>query len=562
MSTDSAAQSEICVRLWRRLHCDDSGTVAMSLPVGILFFVVVAGFIFNAGRTIGGKIETQNAVDSATYSTSVVVARGMNAITASNHLIGELNALFIIHHSFGGKWLDENDPGQANNTSELKSANKALQVAFKLAEQSRPIKAPKAPYDKVKENPSADINSTIYEAKLRLKIVLTVAYGVHTAGWLLYEAGEKLLGTPAAVAGAAMMAAGLIMQAAALATELAVMKEYLVLTGIEKLAHGLKGFKKGIPTVIVAIHKVYQRAAYEGIPVMAVNAGNKMAKRLDAIPIPDSLVASGVAQMLPDFPIEHETTTNDERSQMMRASYPWVAYWRHNINKVLKNPFHIFGVPISGAAGYYTDWTNTYSKQTCEWLRVDSMVKKELTVVNFGKQSGSGEQGKDLHLYVLKGLNETNGGTSKSQEIWNDWDKRRQASSKIDQLFCHVGFVRSEKPKISVKSIFRQENPDGIVCYAQSMIYNANPQQRSAPSGGGGAPQPQAGWDTLGWVGNAIEYPGNLSGRPKIKLNWQAKLTPVTPEKLLTKSQVLLVDEHVRRAFWGSRESILILNNH
>ncbi len=217
--------------------------------------------------------------------------------------------------------------------------------------------------------------------------------------------------------------------------------------------------------------------------------------------------------------------------------------------------------PLSGAAGFYEGWTDKYSLQTCEWLRTDETKKNELTVVNHGLESGSGMPGKNIQLYVLKGLKETDGGFNKSQEDWNNWDNRRQASSKIDQLFCHIGFVRSKKPKISLKSIFRQENPHGFVCYAQSMIYNANPQQRPAASGGGGAAQPKAGWDTLGWTGNAIEYPGKQSGRPKIKLNWQAKLTPVTAEKLLTKLEVL-VDEHVRQTIWGSRESLVILNNH
>ncbi len=346
MSIDSTLRSDIRGRMWRRLDRDDSGTVAMALPIGMLFFVVVAGFVFNSGRTVGGKIETQNAADSATYSTSVVVARGMNAITASNHLIGELNALYIIHHSFGGKWLDEKGSSEKNNTSELESANTALEIAYNLAKNSRPIKAAQQPYDKVKENPSADVNSTIYDAKLRLKVVLTIAYGVHTAGWVLYEAGEKLLGTPAAVAGAAMMAAGVIMQVAAIATEYATMKEYLVLTGIEKLAHGLKAFKKQIPGLIGLIHNTYQKAVYHGTPLLAGLSGNEMAKRHDAIPVPGDYLGSALA-LLSELPLENEeVTTNEQRSQMMRASYPWVTYWRHNITKVLRNPFHIFGAAL------------------------------------------------------------------------------------------------------------------------------------------------------------------------------------------------------------------------
>lgn len=554
---------------WRRLHRDfhrdDCGTVAMTLPIGIVFFIVVGGFVFNAGRTVGGKIETQNAADSATFSTSVVIARGMNAITASNHLIGELNAIYVIHHSFGGKWLDEKGVGEENNTLKMRAATATLKGGYEFANgvpQKTPIPLLNEAYNQVKKIPSADVNSTLYEARLRLKRLLTTAYYIHGAAFITYAAGEKIAATPL---GAAMMAGALISQLAALATEAACLKEHLVLTAIEKLCHSLKSFKKQIPTLFIGgVHNIYQKAAYEGIPLLAAKSGNEMAMRHDMIPIPDNLLISGLAQLLPKFPVVKEDTTNDQRSQLMRATYPWVAYWRHNITSVLRSPFHLFGAPLSGAANSFDRWTDKYSLQACEWLRTNQTMRNELTIVNYGdaQQSGSGMEGKSIHLYVVDGLNETNGKFSKSQEVWNKWDNRSRSSTEIEKLFCHIGFVRSEQPKISVRNIFRQENPRGIVCYAQAMVYNSNPQQRPAPSGAGGSSQPQVGWDTLGWTGNAIEYPGKMSGRPRIKLNWQAKLTPITPEMLLRTSQILLVDEHVYDTFWGSRESLLILNNH
>lgn len=539
---------------------DDSGTVALSLPIGIVFFIVVGGFIFNAGRTIGGKIETQNAADSSAYSTSVVLARGMNAITASNHLIGELNAIYVIHHSFGGKWLDEKY-SQANNTIEMQIGNIELESLYAFARSSlqTPIPLLTTAYDQVKKNPSADVNSTLYEARLRLKELLAIAYGIHGAGYILYEIGQV---TP--FFGPAMMAAGTLMQLGGLAGEAAALKECLVLIAIEKLCGTLRPFKKQLPTAISGIHHAYQLPAVEAIPTLAVNSGNAMVKRHGMIPIPENLLVTGLAQLLPDFPVENEKTTDETRSQMLRAAYPWIAYWRHNITSVLRKPLHLFGAPLSRAAKSFDHWSDTYSLQASEWLRTDKTMKNALTIVNFEapEQSGNGAKGKNIKLYVVKGLNQTTGSFSKSQEAWNDWDDRSASSTEIEKLFCHIGFVRSEQPKISVKSIFRQENPQGIVCYAQSMIYNSNPQQRPAASGGGGASQPQVGWDTLGWTGNAIEFPGKMSGRPQIKLNWQAKLTPVTPEKLLKKAHILLVDKHIRETFWGSRESLLILNNH
>ncbi|TWU03693.1 Tad domain-containing protein [Neorhodopirellula pilleata] len=554
-------------------HRNESGTVAFSIPVGLFFFMVFAGLLFNTGATINGKIETQNAADASVYSASVSIARGLNAMTASNHLIGELNALYVIHHSLGGTWLDDKG-GQENNSPEIQAANTGLEIAYNIAKNSQPIPGLQPPYDRVKKNPKADANSTIYEGKLKLKTALAIAYGVHTAGWVMYEAGKALLPFPTTPAGVALMAAGVITQVAATVTELAIMKEYLVLEGLEILARSLSPFKKGIPGTIKLLYN-YQKlvGGTNNTPslfsTLAAKSAIKIAERNDAVAIPSSTLLATATNLIPPFPVEQEKTTKIDRSQLMRAAFPWVAYWTNNIAGTLKKPFHILGAPISGAGGSFEKWSEKYAYQSVELFRGDTSrnFQNELTRVNHNKanSSGSGEKGMGIKLYVMQGLNETDNGAGwhKSMEDFNDWDNRRKASTKIDQLFCHVGFVRSEnQPKVGVRRFFRQENPDGFVCYAQSMVYNANPQQRPQRSGGGGSAQPTVGYDTLGWTAGAIEYPGKSSARPQIKLNWQAKLTPITPEKLLSKAQVLLTDASLRRSFWGGRESILILNNH
>ncbi len=45
--------------------------------------------------------------------------RGMNAITATNHVMGELTGIIIVHHALGGDLLD--DGGIAENASSLRS---------------------------------------------------------------------------------------------------------------------------------------------------------------------------------------------------------------------------------------------------------------------------------------------------------------------------------------------------------------------------------------------------------------------------------------------------------
>ena len=87
-----------------------------------------------------------------------------------------------------------------------------------------------------------------------------------------------------------------------------------------------------------------------------------------------------------------------------------------------------------------------------------------------------------------------------------------------------------------------------MVSYSQAMIYNANPQP-AAGEADGGSKQPKVAWDTLAWDHEQHRVPewkdhGKFAfmhdimdmfpdfTAPKVKLNWQAKLTPVTTEKL------------------------------
>ena len=56
-------------------------------------FTILLGQIMNIGRQIDDKLRMQNAADAAAYSGGVGVARGMNAIAFSNHLLCEVFGL-------------------------------------------------------------------------------------------------------------------------------------------------------------------------------------------------------------------------------------------------------------------------------------------------------------------------------------------------------------------------------------------------------------------------------------------------------------------------------------
>jgi hypothetical protein len=77
----------------RRLHRDERGVISVLSVFALFLFTILLVLIVNSGRQIDDKIRMQNAADAAAYSGGVAVARGMNALAFSNHLLCEVFAL-------------------------------------------------------------------------------------------------------------------------------------------------------------------------------------------------------------------------------------------------------------------------------------------------------------------------------------------------------------------------------------------------------------------------------------------------------------------------------------
>ena len=540
-----------------RTHRDEGGMVSFVFLIALVLLMVMGGMMYNTGRTVNRKIETQNAADAVAYSGSLWTARGMNAMTAANHVIGELNALYVVHHALGGKYLDEES--EENDTTELEPINIWVDTAYEIGKNIAGATIPHADPEQVVKNPKSDKNSAIYEGKRQLKLLMG---GFQTAHAIFRGIEVAAQGIP--IVGPIIKAAMIALEAAMLVMEVLVIKEYLILTGVEMLAKVTSIPKQAIP-VLVTVVSWYQKLLLVGIPIQSLRAADALGERHGAaglivggIPeIPDDVmgIAGSLAQFVPVMPVEQaekaennlknsdgQNSTLEKRSQMLRASYPWVVHWRKNIEDFLKNI--IFGAPMSGAGGSYVKWTNRYALQTAIWMRLDSSqtYKHELTVVNHGiaEQSGNGESGKGIQLFIVKGLDQPNN-IDKSQEKYHKYgslSERLTAKIITERQFVHMGFAHKGPVTVGAPAFFRQENPQGFMAFSQSMIYNANPQQEPASPNGGGQPQPEVGWDTLNFLkgGPVVEFPTDTSygSHPVAKLNWQAKLTPVTGEKMLS----------------------------
>ncbi len=81
------------LRRLKDLHADQGGTISIVSVITLLMLVMVLGMVMNAGREADGKIRLQNAADAAAYSGGLVIARGMNTLTFSNHLLSDVFAM-------------------------------------------------------------------------------------------------------------------------------------------------------------------------------------------------------------------------------------------------------------------------------------------------------------------------------------------------------------------------------------------------------------------------------------------------------------------------------------
>jgi len=75
------------------LHRDERGTISILSVFAVLMLAMLLGMVMNLGREVNNKVQMQNAADAATYSGSVVMARGMNTLAFTNHLLCDVFAL-------------------------------------------------------------------------------------------------------------------------------------------------------------------------------------------------------------------------------------------------------------------------------------------------------------------------------------------------------------------------------------------------------------------------------------------------------------------------------------
>jgi hypothetical protein len=78
------------------LHRDQRGTMSIVAVFSVMLLTMLLGMVINAGRQVDGKVKMQNAADAATYSAGLVLARNMNTLAFTNHLLCDIFSLTAI----------------------------------------------------------------------------------------------------------------------------------------------------------------------------------------------------------------------------------------------------------------------------------------------------------------------------------------------------------------------------------------------------------------------------------------------------------------------------------
>jgi Flp pilus assembly protein TadG len=77
----------------RRVHRDERGTISIVSVFSLIILAMLLGMVLNVGFQANNKVEMQNAADAAAYSGGVMMARGMNTLAFTNHLLADVFAM-------------------------------------------------------------------------------------------------------------------------------------------------------------------------------------------------------------------------------------------------------------------------------------------------------------------------------------------------------------------------------------------------------------------------------------------------------------------------------------
>lgn len=78
------------------MHNDQRGSLSIASVFALMMLVMLLGLVVNVGRQVDRKVKAQNAADASAYSAGIILARNMNALAFTNHLLCDVFALTTV----------------------------------------------------------------------------------------------------------------------------------------------------------------------------------------------------------------------------------------------------------------------------------------------------------------------------------------------------------------------------------------------------------------------------------------------------------------------------------
>ncbi len=80
-------------RFCKSLHGDETGSISLASVFALILLAYLLGLVMNSARQADQRVKLQNTADAAARSGGVMVARSMNTVAFTNHLISDVFAL-------------------------------------------------------------------------------------------------------------------------------------------------------------------------------------------------------------------------------------------------------------------------------------------------------------------------------------------------------------------------------------------------------------------------------------------------------------------------------------
>lgn len=303
------------------------GLISLASVFVILAVVLLLVVVCNAASLTTRKVAVRNAADAGAAAAAAEAARGMNQLTATQHVVGELLATAVLAHTPGGAELDAATGDRFDGAAQAE-----LDSAYVAAVGGSP---PDAVLYRKTRRPASEFGAAIGSARAQLRGLLAGLYRQRAVGTVTTADATRL---EAAVA--AEWALLDRMEASARA-HLVPLRRLAEFTLVPALADHARRIVEQTPGRVeaAASDAVEKRGATGSLFPSTTGRGRRLELPVVA-QTPDRVAAAG----------------GWEVSQAVRAATPWVQFWRRPVLA-----FADRHLPLSGYAGFYLDFSNRFT---------------------------------------------------------------------------------------------------------------------------------------------------------------------------------------------------------